>query len=149
MKANSGLIFRQLLLLVKVEVPKVFFFFLLLCNTQTHTYTHKAVFCNPCVSVTIKTSIFLTRTERTRPLFIPPSNRLTCTHTSSCLQTLLQLWSELRAEEEDTTAERVEKEINLTKHVKVQTAGRRRSDREDLVGDNATFRKTVRAGEGG
>lgn len=130
-------------------------FFFLLCNTQTHTYIHtKQFFCNPSVSVTIKTSILLTRTERTRPLFIPPSNRLTCTHTSSCLQILLQLWSELRAEEADTTAERVGKEINLTKHVKAQTAGRRRSDREDLVGDNATFSmimtgKTVRDGEGG
>lgn len=46
------------------------------------------------------------------------------------------------------------KEINLTKHVKTQTAGRRRRDREDLVGDNAAFSmimtgKTVRDRRGG
>lgn len=46
------------------------------------------------------------------------------------------------------------KEINLTKHVKAQTVGRRRSDREVLGGDNATFSmivtgKTRRDGDGG
>lgn len=73
-------------------------------------------------------------------------------HTSGCLQALLQLWCEPRAEEADTTAERLRKERILTKHEKAQTAGRRRSDRWDLVGDSAAFSvimtgKTVRDGE--
>lgn len=120
--------------LVKVEVTNIskrfFSFWTVAQHTDTHLSTHKAVFCDARVSITIKTAILLTHAKRTRPLFIPTSNRLTCAHTSGCLQTLLRLWSEPRDEETDTTAERVGEEIILTKHVKAQTAGRRRSDRE-------------------